>query len=151
MLKVGDKAPDFRLFSSEKKEISLSDYAGKKLIIQFFPQAFTGVCTEQLCEARDNMAIYQGLGAEVVGISVDSLFTLAKFKEDNAYTFPLLSDFNKTTSAAYDALYEDFVFGMKGVTKRAAFAIDGNGVIIYAEVLASAGDLPNFIALRAAL
>ncbi len=151
MLKVGDKAPDFKLFNSELKEVSLHDYAGKKLIIQFFPQAFTGVCTEQLCEARDNMAVYQGLGAEVLAVSVDSVFTLAKFKADNAYTFAMLSDFNKTTSAAYGALYEEFAFGMKGVSRRAAFAIDGDGVIRYAEVLESAGDLPNFIALRAAL
>jgi glutaredoxin-dependent peroxiredoxin len=147
-LAIGQKAPDFTLFSSDLKEVSLSDYAGKKVVIHFFPMAFTGVCTTQLCTMRDSFGYYEGLGAEVLGISVDSPFTLAKFKEDNTYQFPLLSDFNKEVSQAYGAYYDEFVFNLKGVSKRAAIVVNENQEIIYAEVLESAGDLPDFNAIR---
>lgn len=150
-LQAGDKAPDFKLFSSELKEVSLSDYKGKKLVVHFFPMAFTGTCTTQLCTMRDSFGYYEGMNADVVGISVDSPFTLAKFKEDQHYQFPLLSDFNKETSQAYGSFYEEFVFNLKGVSKRAAFVVDEQGMIIYAEVLESAGDLPDFDAIRQAV
>jgi peroxiredoxin len=146
-LKIGDQAPDFTLVSSDLKEVSLKDFAGKKVIIHFFPLAFTGVCTTQLCTMRDNFGFYEGLGAQVLGISIDSPFTLAKFKEENSYQFPLLSDFNKEVSQTYGAFYDEFVFNLKGVAKRAAFVIDENQKIIYAEVLENAGDLPNFKAI----
>lgn len=150
-LQVGDNAPDFKLFSSELKEVTLADYKGKKLVIQFFPMAFTGVCTTQLCTMRDSFGFYEGMNAAVVGISVDSPFTLAKFKEEQFYQFPLLSDFNKEASTAFDAIYEEFAFNLKGVSKRSAFVIDEEGKIIYAEVLESAGDLPDFNAIKAIL
>lgn len=150
-LQVGDQAPDFKLFSSELKEVSLSDYKGKKLVVHFFPMAFTGVCTAQLCTMRDSFGYYEGMNAAVVGISVDSPFTLAKFKEDQSYQFPLLSDFNKETSKAYGAFYEDFVFNLKGVSKRAAFVIDEEGKIIHAEVLEDAGNMPDFDVIRKAV
>ena len=147
-LKAGDQAPDFKLYSSELKEVSLSDYRGKKLVLQFFPMAFTGVCTTQLCTIRDSFGFYEGMDAAVLGISVDSPFTLAKFKEDQFYQFPLLSDFNKEMSQAYDAFYEEFAFNLKGVSKRSAFVINEEGKIVYAEVLESAGDLPDFDAIK---
>ena len=146
-LTIGQKAPDFKLFSSELKEISLSDYSGKKVVLHFFPMAFTGVCTTQLCTMRDTFGYYSDMGVEVLAISVDSPFTLAKFKEENNYQFPLLSDFNKEVSQAYGAYYDEFVFQLKGVSKRAAFVLDENHQVIYAEVLESAGDLPNFKAI----
>lgn len=147
----GQSAPSFNLFNSEKNKVSLADYSGKNLVILFFPQAFTGVCTTELCSVRDNLNVYTSLNAEVVGISVDSIFTLAKFKEEQGYNFPLLSDFNKEISKAYGAFYNEFVFDMKGVSRRAAFVVDGKGTIQYAEVLESAGDLPNFEAIQATL
>jgi len=147
-LTVGQPAPQFTLISSDLKETSLSDFKGRKVVMHFFPMAFTGTCTTQLCTLRDNFGFYEGMNAEVLGISVDSPFTLAKFKEENHYQFPLLSDFNKTVSESYGALYDEFVFGLKGVAKRAAFVIDENQNIIYAEVLESAGDLPNFEAVE---
>ncbi len=150
-LKVGDKAPDFKLFSNELKEVSLSDYQGKKLVVHFFPMAFTGVCTTQLCTMRDSFGYYEGMNAAVVAISVDSPFTLAKFKEEQFYQFPLLSDFNKETSQAYAAFYDEFVFNLKGVSKRAAFVINEEGVLTYAEVLENAGDLPNFDLIKEAV
>lgn len=150
-LKIGDKAPDFKLYNSDKQEVSLSDFKGKNVVILFFPLAFTSVCTAELCEMRDNIGTYASLNAEIVGISVDSLFTLEKFKAEQKLPFNLLSDFNKETSAAYGSLYENFVLGMKGVSKRSAFVIDSEGIIQYAEVLESAGDVPNFEAVQSAL
>jgi glutaredoxin-dependent peroxiredoxin len=150
-IKLGKPAPDFALFSDEKKEVKLSDYKGKNVVILFFPQAFTGVCTAELCDMRDNMHKYQALNAQILGISVDSVFTLDKFKELQNYNFPLLSDFNKTVSKQYGSLYKVFAFGMSGVSKRSAFVIDAEGIVRYAEVLESAGDVPNFAAINAAL
>ncbi len=148
---VGQKAPDFGLFDTDKKKISLSDYQGKNVVILFFPMAFTSVCTTELCNVRDNISFYNNTNAEVLGISVDSPFTLAKFKEDQHLNFPLLSDFNKEVSEQYGALYENFVFDMKGVSKRAAFVIDKEGTIRYAEVLENAGEVPNFQAIQETL
>jgi peroxiredoxin len=150
-LEKGGKAPVFTLFNTDKKEVSLKDYKGKNLIVLFFPLAFTSVCTTQLCSMRDNIAEYASLNAEVVAISVDSLFTLGKYKKEQNLPFPLLSDFNKEVSAAYGALYDNFILGMKGVSKRAAFVIDQEGYIQYAEVLESAGDLPDFDAIKQTL
>jgi len=151
ILQVGDNAPDFKLYNSNKQEVSLSDYKGKNVVILFFPLAFTSTCTTELCEIRDNISIYSNLDAEILGISVDSLFTLEKYKAEQNLPFNLLSDFNKETSTAYGALYENFVLGMKGVSKRSAFVVDAEGIIQYAEVLESAGDLPNFEAVQDAL
>ncbi len=148
---VGQQAPDFSLYNTEKKEVKLSDLKGKKVIIHFFPQAFTGTCTTQLCTMRDNLNYYTNLNAIVLGISVDSIFTLAKFKEVESYNFDLLSDFNKEVSRSYGSIYEDWILNMKGVSKRAAFVIDENGVVTYAEVLESAGDLPDFNKIEAAV
>jgi glutaredoxin-dependent peroxiredoxin len=151
MLKVGDKAPDFKLFDTDKKEVSLADFAGSNVVLLFFPLAFTGVCTAELCSMRDDIATYNGLNAQILGVSVDSLFTLEKFKTEQNLNFPLLSDFNKDASKAYSAYYDVFAFGMQGVSKRSAFVIGKDGNIKYAEVLESAGDLPNFTAVKAAL
>lgn len=147
-IQKGSKAPSFNLVSSDTKEVNLKDYEGKNLVMLFFPLAFTGVCTGELCSVRDSLQQYQDLNAEVVGISVDSPFTLDKFKKEQNYNFPLLSDFNKETAKAYGSLYNDFLLGMKGVAKRSAFVIDKDGVVQYAEVLEDAHDLPNFDAIK---
>ena len=148
---LGQQAPNFTLRDTEKNEVSLSQFAGKKVVLVFFPLAFTGVCTTELCSLRDSIATYNQLNAEVIGISVDSLFTLDKFKKEQSLNFTLLSDFNKEVSTAYGCLYENFVLDMKGVSKRSAFVIDTQGAVQYAEVLESAGDLPNFEAIQACL
>lgn len=131
--------------------MSLSEYTGKNVVLLFFPMAFTSVCTAELCEMRDNLHTYTDLNAEILAISVDSPFTLAKFKAEQDLPFLLLSDFNKEVSEAYDALYETFAMNMKGVSKRAAFVIDETGQIKYAEVLENAGNVPDFDAVKAAL
>jgi len=150
-LQVGDAAPQFTMVSTDRQEVSLSDFKGKKVVLHFFPFAFTGTCTEQLCTMRDNFGYYEGVGAQIIGISVDSPHTLKKFKEVYEYQFLLLSDFNKEVSPQYDAFYEVFALGLKGVSKRAAFVIDENQKIIYAEVLESAKDLPDFAAIAEAV
>lgn len=143
-LSAGQKAPSFTLFNSDKEKISLEDLKGRNVLLLFFPQAFTGVCTRELCSIRDNIALYNDVNAQVLGISVDSLFTLNKYRKEQELNFPLLSDFNKEVSGAYGTLYDTWIFDMKGVSKRSAFVIDKDGVIRYAEVLESAGDLPDF-------
>ena len=150
-LSVGQAAPTFTLFSSDKKPVSLSDYAGKNVVLLFFPMAFTSVCTTELCEMRDNLHVYTALNADILAVSVDSPYTLAKYKEEQNLPFLLLSDFNKEVSAAYGALYETFAMNMKGVSKRAAFVIDETGQIKYAEVLENARNVPDFKAVQAAL
>jgi len=150
-IEIGMQAPAFSLFDSEKNKVSLSDFQGQNVLLLFFPLAFTGVCTRQLCSVRDNIGHYDHMKAKVLGISVDSLYTLAKFKEEQSYNFPLLSDFNKEVSKQYNSLYETFGFGMKGVSKRSAFIIDKNGIIQYAEVLENAGEIPSFDAIQARL
>lgn len=145
---IGSTAPDFSLYSSEKEKISLSDFKNKNVLLLFFPLAFTSVCTKELCSVRDNLAIYNDSNATVLGISVDSPQTLAKFKEDQKLNFILLSDFNKTVSETYGCLYETFAMEMKGVSKRSAFLIDKEGIIQYAEVLENAGEEPDFQAIQ---
>ncbi len=150
-IEIGQTAPEFTLHDSDKNKVSLSDYKGKNVVLIFFPQSFTGVCTKELCSLRDNIALYNNANAQVLGISVDSVFTLGKFKEEQKLNFPLLSDFNKEVSTTYEAIYTDWILGMKGVSKRSAFVIDKEGIVKYAEVLESAGDLPNFDAVQQTL
>jgi glutaredoxin-dependent peroxiredoxin len=150
-IEVGSIAPDFSLYSSDKEKVSLGDYKNKNVVLLFFPLAFTGVCTKELCNIRDNIGVYNNSKAKVLAISVDSPQTLAKFKEDQKLNFPLLSDFNKTVSEKYGCLYETFSMGMKGVSKRSAFVIDQEGRIQYAEVLENAGEEPDYEAIEKCL
>jgi glutaredoxin-dependent peroxiredoxin len=145
----GRQAPAFTLYNSDKSTVSLSDFKDKNVVLLFFPLAFSSVCTAELCSVRDNIALYNNTNAQVLGISIDSLFTLNKFKADQNLNFPLLSDFNKDVASAYGVLYRTFpAFEMNGVSKRAAFVIDKNGVVQYSEVCATPGDQPNFTAIQ---
>lgn len=137
-------APDFTLQNTNGDEISLSSFKGdKNVVLLFFPLAFTGTCTKELCTTRDNMKLYDSLDAEVIAISVDSFFTLNEFKRNQNLNFTLLSDFNREVAEKYNVLYDDF-FGMEGVAKRSAFVIDKEGAIQYQEILEDAGELPDF-------
>lgn len=147
-LKIGDKAPSFKLFNTDKKEVALEDFKGKNLIVHFFPAAFTGTCTSQLCTVRDAISTYHNDRCDVVAISVDMLFSLKKFKEEQNLNFEVLSDFNKEACRAYGACHEEWICNMKGVAKRSAFVIDANGVIQYAEVMDVSNELPNFAAIN---
>lgn len=151
MLKKGDPAPAFTLFNTEKQEVSLESFKGKNLIIHFFPQAFTSTCTTQLCTVRDAINLYHNEHTDVVAISVDSAFSLGKFKEAQNINFTMLSDFNRTVSPEYVGFYEKFAMGMKGVARRGAFVVDKQGIIQYAEVLETPNELPNFEAINETL
>lgn len=147
-LEIGSRAPDFSLFDSDKNKVTLSDFTGKNILLLFFPLAFTSTCTKELCAVRDDISRYSNLNALVIGISVDSVFALKKYKEEQQYNFHLLSDFNKEVSAMYGSLYDNWILEMKGVSKRSAFIIDKTGLIQYAQVLEKAGDVPNFEAIN---
>jgi peroxiredoxin len=147
-LEVGNIAPDFTLYDTAKNKVTLSSYRGKKVVILFFPFAFSGTCTKELCEMRDNYSFYEKLNAEVLAISVDSLYTNAKYKELNGLKFPLLSDFNKDVSKLYDCLIENFNFGYHGVSKRAVFVVREDGIIQYEEILPAPGDYPDLHKLK---
>jgi peroxiredoxin len=150
-INIGDLAPDFSLYNTEKELVQLSQLKGSPVVLLFFPLAFTSTCTAELCAVRDDIANYQQLNAKVFGISVDSIFSLKKFQEEQHLNFPLLSDFNKTASTDYDSLYEAFVLDMKGVSKPSAFVIDAEGVVRYAEVLEKASDIPDLKAIQLSL
>ncbi|RYE25689.1 MAG: redoxin domain-containing protein [Sphingobacteriales bacterium] len=150
-IQAGTAAPDFTLHDTDKQKLTLSEQKGKNVVLLFFPLAFTSVCTAELCSVRDNIGLYNGLDANVYGISVDSIFTLGKFKSEQNLNFPLLSDFNKDVSKSFGALYENFAFDMHGVSKRSAFVIDKEGMVRYAEVLENAGEQPDFDAIKQTL
>jgi len=144
----GDVVQNFTLQNSKGEQESLIDITknGKALIL-FFPLAFSSTCTEELCVTRDNMKLYNSLKANVAAISVDSFFVLREFKKANNLNFTLLSDFNREVSKQFDIIYDDF-YGLKGVPKRAAFVIDENLNVEYAEVLEDASNLPDFRAIQ---
>ena len=148
------KAPQFTLKTKTAEgleDVSLADNLGKqKTVLLFFPLAFTSVCMDEMCSVSNSIQDYSSLNAKVYGISVDSPFTQEKMAEVDGLKFPLLSDFNKEVSAAYDVLFEDLL-GFKGVSKRSAFVIDEDGVIIYAESSDDPKQLPDFDAIKAAL
>lgn len=150
-IEPGQIAPDFSLFDSEKNKVILSTLKGHNVLLLFFPAAFTGTCTKELCAVRDNLTWYNDVDAQVFGISVDMVYSLAKYKEEQHLNFPLLSDFNKEVSTAYGCLYERFSFEMKGVSKRSAFVIDRKGIVQYAEVLENASNLPDFNSIQTIL
>jgi len=153
-LQKDSKAPDFSLKSKNDTglvDIKLSDNFGKKkTVLLFFPLAFTGVCTTEMCSVRDSLQQYQKLNAAVYGISVDSPFAQEAFAKKEGINFTLLSDFNREVSKAYDVHYEDFI-GFKGVAKRSAFVIDENGVIVYSSSNDDPKVLPDFAAIQQAL
>lgn len=150
-MKAGDKAPNFTLKNSAGEKVSLKSLTEKgKVLILFFPLAYSSVCTKEMCNMRDNMKLYNSLNANVVGISVDSFYTLKEFKKSNNLNFALLSDFNKEVSTQFNTIYDDF-FGMKGVAKRSAFIVNQDLVVEYTEILEDAGQQPDFKAIQEVL
>ncbi|MFQ5846559.1 MAG: peroxiredoxin [Candidatus Methylomirabilales bacterium] len=129
---VGQKAPEFALVDTERKPRTLAEFKGQKLILAFYPAAFTGVCTKELCTFRDSLSHLGSLGATVLGISVDTPFANKAFGEQHQITFPLLSDYTRQVITAYDVQLPDLA-GLKGYTaaKRAVFVLDSGGVIRY--------------------
>jgi peroxiredoxin len=143
---VGSKAPDFTLTNQDRQPVKLSDQRGKPVVLAFFPAAFSGVCTKELCTFRDWLAqldVDSRANAQVYGISVDTFFTLKAFQDQQHYNFPLLSDFNKQAIRDYGVFNEDMI-GLKGIARRAVFVIDKDGVVRYKEVLDDARNEPDY-------
>ena len=153
-LAKGTQAPDFQLKSKNDEglvDIKLSSNLGKcPTVLLFFPLAFTSVCESELCSIRDSMKDYESLDAAVYGISVDSPFSLEVFARQNKLNFPLLSDFNKEVSEAYDVLFADLL-GFKGVSKRSAFVVGKDGTILFSSSSDDPKVLPDFDAIKAVL
>ena len=151
-LNVGSKAPEFILFDSNKKSRQLSEFHGKKVVLAFYPGAFTGACTKELCAFRDAMSNFNNLNAQVVGISVDSPFANNAFAAQNNLQFPLLSDYTREVCKQYCGVYEDFG-GIKGysASKRAVFIVDANNTVTYAWISENPGVEPDYNAVILAL
>jgi glutaredoxin-dependent peroxiredoxin len=151
-VRVGDKAPDFTLMDGDRKARSLSEFLGKKTVLVFFPGAFTGVCTKEMCAFRDSMSRFNEFSAQVVGISVDAPFSNSAFAKQNNLQFPLLSDYSRSTIKSYGIVLEDFA-GLAGYSaaKRSVFILDNAGVVRYAWVTDNPGVEPNYDEVSKAL
>lgn len=158
-IQVGNQAPDFTLVTKAAdgpQLIQLSAEIGKSnIVLLFVPMAFTGVCTAELCDISNGISEFEALDAKVFGISGDNPFAQAAWAEKEGITIPLLSDYEHTAAKAYGVAYDQFLPAknliMGGVPKRSAFVIDKAGVVRYAEVKESPGDLPDFAAVKAVL
>jgi glutaredoxin-dependent peroxiredoxin len=150
-VQVGQAAPAFTLKDTDLKDRSLSEFKGKKVILAFYPAAFTGVCTKEMCTFRDSLGQLAGADAQVLGISTDTPFANKAFAKENGITFPLLSDVNRDTIKAYDVVFPDLA-GVKGLTvaKRAVFVIDGGGVVRYTWAAPEPKVEPNYAEVVAA-
>lgn len=151
-LPVGSKAPVFTLKS--KNANGLADVTlpapGKATVILFFPLAFTGVCTSELCSVSQGLAAYSAVGAEVIAISVDSPFAQEAWAQKENIGLTIVSDLNKEATVAYDVLFKG-IAGIGDSSARAAFVVDKDGVIQYSEQTPTPKDLPNFEAIQAKL
>jgi peroxiredoxin len=151
---VGAKAPTFTLKTKTAdgpKDVNLADNFGKaQTVLLFFPAAFTGVCTQEMCDQTSGLGEYEKLGATVYGISVDTPFAQEAWAKANNIKVTLLSDLNKTVTKAYGVVYPNLA-GMYETAARAAFVIGKDGVVKYAEQTPTLKDLPNFAAIKAAL
>src|SRR5712691_6307936 len=140
---VGSKAPDFTLMNQDRQPVTLSQQKGKPVVLAFFPAAFSSVCEKELCTFRDSMAKLGKANAQIYGISTDTFFALKAFSDQQKFNFPLLSDFNKQVIRDYGVFNDDMI-GLKGISKRAVFVLDKDGVVRHREVLEDARNEPNY-------
>ncbi len=149
---VGTKAPAFTLLDTDGNEFDSGNLAGKKVVLAFFPAAFSGVCAEELCTFRDALADYSALDAEVLGISIDGRFANGAFRDANNLPFPILSDYKQTAIADYDVVWPDFA-GMDGYTaaRRSVFVVGTDGNISWKWLSDVPSDLPPFDQVKSAV
>lgn len=148
---VGAKAPDFTLPNEDRQPVTLSEQVKNgPVVLAFVPAAFSGVCTKELCTFRDSLAALNKANATVLGISVDTFFTLKAWKDAQGLNFPLLSDFNKDVIRSYGVFNEDMI-GLKGIAKRAVFVVDRSGVVRHREVLDDARNEPDYAKVNSTL
>jgi glutaredoxin-dependent peroxiredoxin len=145
MVNIGEKAPEFELVDTDKKMVKLSGYSGKPTVLLFYPGAFTGVCTKEMCSFRDSLSKYNQLGVSVVGVSVDSPFANKGFKDANKVNFPLLSDYSRKAVKNYNLELDNFA-GLNGyvASKRAVFVLDKDHVVRYKWVGENPGIEPDY-------
>jgi len=145
-MRLGQKAPEFSLPDADGKVRSLGEFTKQgPAILAFFPFAFSGVCDKEMCAFRDGFGSLQSAGARVVGVSVDSSFTLKAFAQTYNLQFPLLSDFNKRVTKLYGVLQDPWVdLGYRGVAKRAVMMVDGRGILRYKWVTDIPSDEPPY-------
>ncbi len=146
---VGDSAPDFTLTAHDKSSVTLSEMKGDRVVLAFFPAAFTGVCTKEMCTLSEGMSVLESDGASVLGISVDSLFSNSAFAEANDISFLLLSDVHRETVNAYGVALADFVIQGYTVAQRSVFVVEADGSIGYAWVADNPGQEPDYEAVLA--
>ena len=144
MPSVGDMAPDFTLTAQDKSKVTLSDMRGERVILAFYPAAFTGVCTTEMCTFSEGMASLGDSGVKAFGISVDAPFSNGAFAEKNGISFPLLSDVHREAVNAYGVALNDFVIGGYTVAQRSVFVVEADGTIGYAWVAENPGIQPNY-------
>ncbi|MCL4311304.1 MAG: peroxiredoxin [Candidatus Thermoplasmatota archaeon] len=145
MVNEGELAPDFEALDTGLKAKKLSDYKGHVTVLAFFPGAFTSVCTKEMCTFRDSMANFNKFNAKVVGISVDSPFSLKEFATKNNLQFDLLSDGNREISKKYGALYDNFLnINKLTASKRSVFVLEKNGKVVYKWISEDAGKEPDY-------
>jgi peroxiredoxin len=151
-INVGDKAAVFTLNDTEKKQRSLTEFLGKKTVLAFFPGAFTGVCTKEMCALRDSMSRFNTMDAQVVGISVDSPFANKAFATQNNLQFPLLSDYGRETIRLYGIELNNFA-GLQGyvAAKRSIFVLDKAGIVRYSWITDNPGVEPAYDEISKAL
>jgi peroxiredoxin len=151
-VEIGQKPPDFQLFDQDKKLRTLKEFQGKKVVLAFFPGAFTGGCTKEMCTFRDSMQTLNGLNAQVVGISVNDPFANKAFAEANKLQFPILSDYGREVVKKFNVLLNDFA-GLKGYTaaKRSVFILDASGMVRYRWVSEDPGKQPDYEEIKNAL
>ena len=147
---VGSKAPDFTLPNQDREPVTLSAQSGRAVVLAFFPAAFTGVCTTEMCRFRDSLADLNEANAVVFGISVDHPASLKEFAAQQRLTFPLLSDFNREVVKTYGVANTDRS-GFRDIARRAVFVIDASGVVRHREITEHPGLEPSYDALFAAL
>ena len=150
-VEVGSKAPDFTLVNQDRENVTLSRELGNgSVVLAFFPGAFSGTCTKEMCTFRDTMSNFRTVNAKVLGISTDTFFTLKAWGDQQKLGFPLLSDYNKEVIAKYGVVNPDMI-GLKNIAKRAVFVIDRNGIVRYREVLEDARNEPDYAKLNDAV
>jgi glutaredoxin-dependent peroxiredoxin len=148
---VGQQAPDAVLVSGDRKAVKISDFRGKATVLAFFPAAFTGTCTKEMCRFRDDLSRFNALNANVIGISADTPFVLAEFAKQNQLTFPMLSDFNHEAMQAFGVYDGAFLGGLlKGIAKRSVFVLDKDGKIVYTWLAEVPGTEPPYDEVQAA-
>jgi peroxiredoxin len=149
MVNIGDTAPAFTLTATDKSKVSLADHAGSRVVLAFYPAAFTGVCTKEMCGFRDSMAKLNDVGATVFGVSVDSPFSNGAFAKENGIEFTLLSDVHRTMIADYDLTFENFVIDGYTVANRAVVIVEADGTVGYKWICESLGEEPDYDAIVA--